>query len=139
VSQERLRRRDRVPGVLNPRTGRVALVVLIGVLGVVGLALQAAASWTSIPGDALWAACALTFGLMGFIESPRRPRSRAALVSMVAQSLFGLSTALVMVYWILVDAGWIARIDPVCTALPIGLGLIFLAALRERRRGARPT
>jgi apolipoprotein N-acyltransferase len=125
--------------VLSPRTVRAALVIAIGVLGVIGLALQAAAGWASIPGDALWAACALTFGLMAFIEPSRQRRSRAGLVSMVAQSLFGLSTALVMVYWILVDAGRIARIDPVYTALPIGLGLIFLAALRQRRRGARPT
>lgn len=139
MNQERLRLRGRLPGVLNPRVVRAALVVAIGVLGVVGLALQAVAGWASIPGDALWAACALAFGLMGFIEPPRRPRSRAALVSMVAQILFGLSTAFVMVYWILVDAGRIARIDPVYTALPIGLGLIFLAALRERRRGVRPT
>jgi hypothetical protein len=75
---------------------------------------------------------------MGFIEPRSRRRSRAALVSIVAQSLFGLSTALLMVDWILVDAGRIARIDPVHSALPIGLGLIFLVALRERRRGARP-
>ena len=113
-------------------------MVAIAFLGVVGLALQAAAGWASIPGDALWAACALAFGLMGLIEPARRPRSRAALVSMVAQGLFGLSTALVMVYWILVDAGRIARIDSAYTALPIGLGLILLVALRERRRGEPP-
>jgi hypothetical protein len=138
VTHERVRRQGRLTGVLGPRAVRGAVWAAIGVLGVVGLALQAAAGWASIPGDALWAACALAFGLMGFIAPRRRLRSRAALVSMVAQSLFGLSTALLMVDWILVDAGRIARIDPVYSALPIGLGLISLAALRERRRGARP-
>jgi hypothetical protein len=34
-----------------------------------------------------------------------------------------------MIYWILVDAGRIARIDAVYLALPVALGLIGVAAL----------
>ena len=113
------------------------LIVVFGVLGVLGLVLQVAAGWASIPGDAVWAAGALTFGFAGFVGAQHRPRTRAALVSTIAQGLFGLSAAFVMIYWIVVDAGWIARNDTVYLALPYGLGLIALAALLAPCRGAR--
>ena len=121
----------------SSQTRRAVLILVFGFLGVVGFVLQVAAGWASIPGDAVWAACALTFGLAGFVGAQHRPRTRAALVSMSAQGLFGLSAAFVMIYWIVVDAGWIARNDPVYLALPYGLGLIALAALLAPRRGAR--
>jgi hypothetical protein len=126
-----------VSGTRSSPARRAVLMVVVGFLGVFGLVLQVAAGWASIPGDAVWAACALTFGLAGFVGAQHRPRTRAALVSMIAQGLFGLSAALVMIYWIVVDAGWIARNDPVYLALPYGLGLIALAALLAPRRGAR--
>ena len=126
-----------VSGTRGSRARRAVLILVFVFLGVVGLVLQVAAGWASIPGDAVWAACALTFGLAGFVGAQHRARTRAALVSMIAQGLFGLSAAFVMIYWIAVDAGWIARNDPVYLALPYGLGLIALAALLAPRRGAR--
>src|SRR5476651_149858 len=86
--------------------GRWAAVIsLFVVLGVVGLALQLAASWASIPGDAVWAAAALTFSLAVVAEPRRSPRNRRALVSIVALGSFGLSVAAVLFFWILIDAG----------------------------------
>jgi|ERR1017187_7130803 hypothetical protein len=105
-----------------------AVIALFVVLGVVGLALQLAASWASLPGDAVWAAAALTFSFAVVVESRRSPRNRRALVSIVALALFGLSVAAVMFSWILIDAGRIERFDPRYLALPVGLGLIGLAA-----------
>jgi hypothetical protein len=125
-----------VSGTRGSRARRAVLILVFVFLGV-GLLLQVVAGWSSIPGDAVCAACALTFGVAGFVGAQHRPRTRAALVSMMAQGLFGLSAAFVMIYWIAVDAGWIARNDPVYLALPYGLGLIALATLLAPRRGAR--
>ena len=113
----------------------VLIFAVVG-LGVVGLALQMAASWSSVIGDAVWAACGLAFAAAASVD-PHRRRTRRGLVSTTALVLFGLSVAFLMVYWILVDAGQIDRIDFV-SAVPIGLGAIGLATSvkpRQPRRG----
>jgi hypothetical protein len=58
---------------LAARRRWAAVIALFVVLGAVGLALQIDASWTSIPGDAVWAAAALTFSTAVVVE-PRGQR-----------------------------------------------------------------
>ena len=85
------------------------------------------ASWSSVPGDAVWSACGRSFALAAVVD-PQRPKTRAGRVAMTALVLFGLSVAFLMVYWIFVDAGQIGRMNSAYLALPIGLGVIGIVA-----------
>lgn len=104
-----------------------ALIAIFVLLGIAGLALQVVASWSSVPGDAVWSACGLSFALAAVVD-PQRPKTRAGRVAMTALVLFGLSVAFLMVYWIFVDAGQIGRMNSAYLALPIGLGVIGIVA-----------
>lgn len=117
------------------RAWRKALISLVVALALVGLVQQAADNWSSVPGDALWAACGLSVAVAAIAQPRHPPRSPATLVSIIATCLLGVSMALVMVYWILGDSGRITRIDLFyVTAVPLGLAAVVLGASQASRR-----
>ena len=88
--------------------GASPLVLLITGLLLGGFLFQLAESWASAVGDSAWTAAFLLFAL-GAATEPRRPVTNIGRGSAASFVLVGLYAAAVMVYWVLVDSGRVAR------------------------------
>lgn len=96
-----------------------------------------ASGWTSEAGNALWGLGFVVLAIAVALDS-RIPSNRIGVTARLALMALGVYAALVMGYWILVDAAVIGRISPIYLAPAFLLALTgiagYLVAVRAQRR-----
>ena len=119
--------------------GASALILAIGVLVLVGLAVQLAQGWVSVAGDSIWS---LAFVLVPIVAVTDRGRSRTPVgrLSTASFVLLGLGAATLMVGWALVDAAQADRPSVFFTGMLVALAVVAVLGrfLADREaRGAK--